>query len=146
MFLGLYNHKIDNKNRVLLPAEYIDKLSKKIFITKNDGFLILRTEEDFNDYVSHLTDLSTNDSEMKLILKGVYINSFAINIDASKRILLPKEYKNYITSENNILFVGNGKNIEIWDYFKFKTLNEKINIAFQKHSETEKINGNFKNN
>ena len=46
MFIGEYNHNIDSKGRVILPAKFRDILGDCFYITKgNDGCLFVYTTE-----------------------------------------------------------------------------------------------------
>lgn len=48
MFLGEFTHKVDSKNRIMMPSEFRENLKGDFYITKGpENSLIIYTEEEF---------------------------------------------------------------------------------------------------
>lgn len=129
MFLGTYEHSLDAKNRLSLPSRLRTKLSKIVILSKGfDGCLELRTQDDFDKYAESLHKLSNTQKNSRLIVRQIFANSIDIELDASNRILIPTNLLKEANLQKDIVIIGAGKKIEIWDkiaYEKFKAESDK---------------------
>lgn len=129
MFLGTFFHTVDKKNRVILPAKIISKLEKTIVISKGfDGCLELRNLTDFEKYSNQLMQLSHNNRESRILVRQLLANAADLNIDSSNRILLPTSLLKESNINQQIVIIGIGDKLEIWDlnsYQKFKAETDK---------------------
>lgn len=132
MFLGTYNHNLDPKNRVTVPSKFRNKLDSIVVLSKGfDGCLELRTNEEFQKYANKLTNLTSNKANYRAVVRQLLANANEIEIDNSNRILIPmnllKEGK--ITKE--IIFIGLGNKIELWDSESYIAFKEKTDLELE---------------
>ena len=58
MFLGEFTHKLDSKNRIMMPSEFREELIDGIFITKGpESSLIIYTKDEFDNNEESNIDL-----------------------------------------------------------------------------------------
>ena len=124
MFLGSYEHALDGKGRVSLPARFREVLS-----TQGDSRLVLTTNVDpgtqclvaypiqewqaFQERISGLPQFD----EAVIRLKRLHVaGATECCPDRQGRILLPPMLREYAgLGEGAVVFAGLGSNIEIWD-------------------------------
>ncbi|WP_033159793.1 division/cell wall cluster transcriptional repressor MraZ [Mycoplasmoides alvi] len=125
MFLGTYEHSLDSKNRISLPSRLRAKISSSVVISKGfDGCLEVRTPEEFESYAQSLSKLSNTHKDSRLIIRQIFANSIDIELDASNRILIPVNLLKEANLKKDLVIIGVGKKMEIWDknaYEKFKS-------------------------
>ncbi|MDR0675175.1 MAG: division/cell wall cluster transcriptional repressor MraZ [Mycoplasmataceae bacterium] len=124
IFLGTYKHTLDNKNRLTLPSKFITKLPKNIYLSRGfDGCLEIRTLEEFTKRYEYLNQYSENKRDSRNAARIYFANSHDVEIDNAKRILIPTELITTANLTKNVVIIGVGNKIEIWDetqYFKFQ--------------------------
>ena len=96
MLIGQYQHNIDAKNRVIVPAKFREDLGERFYVTKGlDGCLFVLSEEGWK----RLQD--------KIVAAEV-------EPDKQGRILIPQPLRDYASIEKDVTFIGTGDRAEIW--------------------------------
>jgi MraZ protein len=114
IFLGTYNHTVDTKNRLTLPSKFIEKLSNEIFISKGfDGCLEIRTEKEYKEYVDQLLTHPNTGSNARQVQRVFLGNSYKVEIDSTKRVLIPANLKEKANIDKDVFIIGVGSRIEI---------------------------------
>ena len=116
MFLGEFTHKLDSKNRIMIPSEFRDNLNDEIFITKGpESSLVVYTKEEFEKQSIRLDHLNNESKKNRAIKRLFFSSTTKVNLDKQGRILLNKNLRDYAHIENEAIIVGNNLTIEIWD-------------------------------
>lgn len=112
-FVGSFNHSLDAKNRVFIPAKFRDELGKEFYITRKfDTYLSVYTAEDWEAYVQKISELPEADAEeFQDFILGAAQKCIP---DASGRIVLDERLMRHAKIEKNIVFVGSGKQIRVF--------------------------------
>jgi len=112
--IGNYKNKLDDKNRLTIPAKFRNELGLIVVVSYGfDNTLELRTSQSFNSWSQSLINkgnLSSNARNLSRIILG---NSFELELDNSGRILLPKQLVNLIKLNKDVVLIGVGDKIEI---------------------------------
>ena len=125
-FVGSYNHSIDAKKRVFIPAKFRDELGEEFYITRKfEPYLSVYTSADWAEYSEILSNLPEADAaELQ-----DYILGFAQKCipDANGRIILDEKLIKHAKISKSIVFVGAGKQIKIWAEEVWNELESKRN-------------------
>ena len=79
MFLGTYQNKIDDKNRMAVPAKFRDQLGGKCMLTKGfDECLYIYTMEDFEVMAAKIAALPQSDADFREFIRDFFGNSSVI--------------------------------------------------------------------
>lgn len=128
MFLGTYNHSVDKKNRIILPAKIVSSLSINVVISKGfDGCLELRPLSEFEKYSTKLMGLSQNKKESRIVVRQLLANAASLEIDKINRILIPQNLLDECLIKHEVTIIGVGNKLELWDktkYEEFKTMTD----------------------
>lgn len=123
MFLGTYEHLMDDKGRVSLPARFREALSAlgdvRLVITTNvdaaGSCLVAYPIKGWQAFQERVAELPQFD-EAVIRLKRLHIaGATECSADRQGRILLPPLLREYAALKSQVVFAGLGANIEIWD-------------------------------
>lgn len=119
--LGEFSRKLDAKGRLSLPAEFRKALSEnlKMTLSLDDSCLYIFETEDFNHWVESLFEAQGgfNVGNSRMVAQQRKLNSRASNceVDNAGRISLSASLREKVGFDKDVVIVGNGDHIEIWD-------------------------------
>ncbi len=110
---GEYQHSLDAKGRIFIPARLRDELGSVFYVT-------LSSERCLNGYSeAYWLDFSAKVSAMPLAKQKVVRPLFAFaakcELDSQGRILLPQNLRDYAKLSKNVTIVGSNDHVEFWD-------------------------------
>ncbi len=117
MFLGLYRHSIDNKDRLTVPARYRELLDEGAYILRGfDQNLMVLTTKAFEALSKRITKMSMTDPLARSLRRLVMGSASRVEIDKVGRILIPEFLCSTagITCDHEAVLVGQGDYFEIW--------------------------------
>lgn len=115
MFMGQYEHSIDTKGRIIIPAKYRDDLGESFVVTRGlDGCLFLYPSEEWKNFVEKLQGLPSNQNTRK-IQRQFLSKAMEVVLDKQGRILIPALLRKDAALEKEVVFVGMMNRIEVWD-------------------------------
>ena len=115
MFTGEYNHTIDPKGRLIVPARFREELGEAFMITNgNDGCLNIYPEEAWETFLGKL-QLLTNTEYKRKIVRNFVSKANRVETDKQGRILIPPALRGYAGLEKDVVLAGAIDKIEVWD-------------------------------
>ena len=129
MFLGEFTHKVDSKNRIMMPSEFRENLKGDFYITKGpENSLIIYTEEEFAKQSQKL-DEKINESKKNRAIKRLFFSSTVkMSLDKQGRILLNKNLKDYSGIKDEAMIIGNNTIIELWDRERWQAYIDEVEV------------------
>ena len=126
MFMGVYSHTIDAKGRIIVPAKFRESLGDNIVVTKGlDNCLFVYTSEDWRKFEEKLRTLPLTNKDARKFTRFFLAGAAEMEIDKQGRILIPSVLREFAALEKDVVLVGVGSRIEIWDKARW---NESISI------------------
>jgi MraZ protein len=115
MFLGQYQHSIDDKSRLMVPARFRELLEGGAFLTQGfDKCLMVMTEAHFNQVYDLITSMSLTDPAARLLRRLIFSNAYKVEVDKVGRILVPGNLRQFAGLESDAVIAGQGEYFEIW--------------------------------
>lgn len=114
MFLGTYNHQIDQKNRIRVPAKFKSELGSDFVITKGTSGCLFVVPGSSNGLFEKIAALPLFDKDAQKSARLLLSSAFVAEEDGQGRVLLPKELLLHAKIVKDIVFVGVGQRVEIW--------------------------------
>lgn len=116
MFLGQFNHQIDEKGRIRIPAKFKSELGDFPYITSGTNkCLFVYSQPDFFDkFLSKLTNLDITDTEGVKLARIFAANAVNAEEDKQGRILLPQHLITHAQIGKNLITIGAIDHVEIW--------------------------------
>jgi MraZ protein len=128
MFLGEYEHTIDTKARMAVPAKFRAQIQagRGAVLSKGMGtclavYLLDRWEEKSNELVAGRTSEELRDFERR-----IYPSASEIELDAQGRMVIPAKLRTYAKLENEATIVGVRDHFEIWDRATWQAYQERL--------------------
>ncbi len=115
MFLGQYEHNIDEKGRMTIPSGYRELLDGSAFVTR--GFeqnLLVLPPDKFNQLAESISDASMTGSEGRDFRRWIFSSASRVEVDKAGRILIPQFLRTFAGLDSGAIVVGNGTYFEIW--------------------------------
>ena len=128
MFLGQYQHNLDDKGRLMIPARYRDLLAAGAFITQGfDRCLMVMTDAYFQDVYARINSMNMADSTARMLRRLILSNAYPVEVDKVGRILVPQNLREFLSINNGELIVsGQGEYFEVWTPAEWKVQMEKL--------------------
>lgn len=115
MFIGEYNHTIDAKGRLIVPAKFREKLGEEFVVTKGlDGCLFVYPNEEWRaiEEKFRTTPLTTKDA--RKFSRFFFAGAASCEVDKQGRILLPSVLREFAGLEKDVVLAGVLNRVEIW--------------------------------
>ena len=115
MFMGEYNHTIDAKGRLIVPAKFREALGDEFVVTKGlDGCLFVYSNSEWNAFEEKLRTLPLTNKNARQFTRFFLAGAAACEVDKQGRILLPQVLRESAKLEKDVVLVGVASRIEIW--------------------------------
>lgn len=132
MFFGQYQHTLDDKGRLTVPADFRDQLSEGAYLTQGfDTNLRLISVTEFQKLYQRISEMSTTDPRARKLRRLIFANAKPVEIDRVGRILIPQFLRDVAELDSSAVIVGVGESIEIWSTEEW----ERQSIDLQNASE-----------
>ena len=116
MFLGEFQHSLDTKGRVILPARYRDQLAEGAYVTKGrGGCLSVFTPEEFEEVASQVREQSKRGAKELNAARVFFSGAQEVRPDKQGRVALPQNLREYAGLTREVVVAGVFSRIEIWD-------------------------------
>ncbi|MFA5987502.1 MAG: division/cell wall cluster transcriptional repressor MraZ [Candidatus Paceibacterota bacterium] len=127
MLVGEYNHTIDPKKRLSLPARFRKEVGKQVVITHGlDNCLFVYPMKEWSKIAEKLSTLSMGQSDTRGFNRFMLAGAMVVDIDALGRILVPDYLKDFAALKEKVAVVGVHTHIEIWDEDRWNTYKKQI--------------------
>ena len=120
MFYGEFEHQLDRKSRLILPAK-IRQTAKnnyieKFYLTRGlDKCLFMFPEEEWKNQEKKFKSMSFTKQESRRFNRLYFSGAQEIVADKQGRILIPQYLREFASIKKDIVVVGVSNRIEIWD-------------------------------
>lgn len=117
MFLGEYEHTLDDKNRLTLPARFRQAFAGGVVVTRGmDGCLAVYAAEDWHRFVeSRLAGLDPFSREARQMSRFLFSGAVEVELDRQGRVMLPPALIQHGKLGREVVVAGLRDHVEIWD-------------------------------
>lgn len=117
VFMGTYEHTLDAKGRMFVPAKHRDGLGEKIVIFKwiLEDCLYMMSEDAFAKFTEDLDNMPKSDEDANRIERVLFPSAVTVELDAQNRVLIPADLRRYANLEKDVAVVGVRTRVELWD-------------------------------
>jgi MraZ protein len=132
MFLGEYEHTLDAKGRLAIPARFRTQMDHGAVLSKGMGnclsiYTLERWEQKSNELIAGMSSDELRDFERR-----IYPSASEVELDAQGRVIVPAKLRVYAKLETNVTVVGVRDHIEIWD-----------RVTWQEYQERQENEGKY---
>lgn len=128
MFLGTFEHTLDSKGRLAIPARLRNTLGEKAVLTRSpDRCLVLYPMDEWNRLAEQLSKLSQADRNARDLQYFFFGGASEVDIDAQVRINVPPMLRNYAAIESDVVSVGMSTHIVVWSKAAWEEREARVN-------------------
>ena len=136
MYFGSFTHNLDDKGRLMIPRKMREELGYKVYIMKGfDGSLSLYNEERYQKLVEEFSRLSFNQSKVRDYLRLQFASTYEMEVDKLGRVQIPTALLTKYGISKEVLVLGIGDHIEVWDKVKYEEYENSIRDEFESIAE-----------
>ena len=136
MLIGEYEHSIDAKGRLIMPAKLREDIGEKFIVTKGlDGCLFGFSQNEWTNFEEKLKTLPLTNKNARDFVRFFLSGATECEIDKQGRFLITSNLREYATLEKDAIIIGVGTRIEIWNREKWKSYNSDENISADEIAE-----------
>ncbi len=120
MFMGEYNHIIDAKGRLIIPARFRELLGEEFILTKGlDGCLSIYPMDAWEAFETKLRALPLTNKNARTFTRFFVAGATNCELDRQGRVLVPQPLREFAGLEKEVVLTGNLNRIEIWSKEKW---------------------------
>lgn len=136
MLLGEYQHNLDNKGRVAIPAKFRDRLSAGAIITRGlDGCLFVFANKEWETLAQKLITLPLSQANSRAFVRLMLAGAIDVSLDNQGRVLIPDYLRKYSDLKKSVIVAGLYNRIEIWDTEKWHAYKTKTESSSEEIAE-----------
>ncbi len=140
MWYGEFIHSLDSKDRFVFPAKFRDKMkklkSKKFYLTRGlEGCLFFFTSQVWNELETKLQSVSFTKEQSRNFNRLYFSGAQEIEIDSQGRLILPGYLKEYAGISKEVVIIGVGDRVEIWDKKRWEDFYARNRQRFEEMAE-----------
>lgn len=116
MFLGEFEHTIDGKGRLTIPAKFRDELESGVIVTRGlDGCLWAYNRAEWEKLAEKIASMPTTNPAARNFARFMFSSAFDSIPDRQGRILIPQNLREYSGIESETVVIGVMNRVEIWN-------------------------------
>mgnify|MGYP001565057347 CR=1 FL=1 len=140
MFLGEYQHTLDEKGRVAIPAKFRPFLKSGTVVTRGlDGSLVVYPAKEWKELAVKLSTLPIAQANSRAFSRLMLAGAMDATPDGQGRVMLPEFLRKYAGIKKQVVIAGLYNRVEIWDksaWDKYRSITEK-----ESNSIAEQLSG-----
>ncbi len=136
MLIGEFEHSLDAKGRLIMPAKIREDIGDKFIITKGlDGCLFGFSKKEWDNFEEKLKTLPLTNKNARDFVRFFLSGATECEVDKQGRFLIAGNLREYASLEKDAVITGVGTRIEIWNKDKWKVYNSEENLSADQIAE-----------
>lgn len=124
MLIGEYEHSLDTKGRLIMPAKLRENIGEKFVLTKGlDGCLFAFSTQEWENFEQKLKSLPLSNKNSREFTRFFLSGATECEIDKQGRFLIPNNLRKSANLIKDTIIIGVGTRIEIWNKEEWETYN-----------------------
>lgn len=132
MFIGEYEHSIDTKGRVIIPAKFRDELEETFVMTKGlDNCLFVYPKEEWQVIESKLKELPMTNPVARSFVRTFFAGACDCTLDKQGRVLIPQNLRTHSKIAKDVVIIGVATRFEIWSKELWEDYNDSAGLSYE---------------
>jgi len=135
-FMGEFDHTVDEKGRLIMPAKFRDGLGEKFVVTKGlDNCLFVYPQSEWANLEAKLKALPLTNTNARAFVRFMFSGATDCELDKQGRILLPPNLREHAKLERDVIVIGVSNRVEIWAKAVWDKYSDEAGEAFEEIAE-----------
>lgn len=127
MFFGTYQHTIDEKGRLTLPARWRSELAAGVFVTRGlDDCLFVFPKDKFEAIAKEIDLQGIELADSRSFARYFLGMASDAETDKQGRVLIPQNLRTFAKLDGEVMVVGVASRIEVWNPIRHQEINAKV--------------------
>lgn len=127
MLIGEYEHSLDAKGRLIMPAKLREDIGEKFIITKGlDGCLFAFSLEEWKNFEQKLKSLPISNKDARAFSRFFFAGAIDCEIDKQGRFLISSNLREFAELTKEVVIIGMDSRLEIWSKNKWQNTDDEI--------------------
>ena len=136
MFIGEYQHTLDNKGRVIIPSKFREDLGDGFVMTKGlDNCLFIYPRKEWSILEEKLKTLPLTNRDARAFIRFFFSGATECIIDKQGRVLIPPNLREHSKLEKDLVIIGVSTRMEIWSKEEWQSYNNDDNLSYDNIAE-----------
>lgn len=115
VFLGEYEHNLDDKGRLAVPSRFREELGDGVVVTRGfDRCLMGFPRAAWEQLAKRVNELSLGQNEARNLRRLLFSGAADLGLDRQGRILIPQNLREYAGLGDQVIVAGLSTHFEIW--------------------------------
>ena len=115
MFLGEFQHTVDQKGRLAIPAKFREELAGGAVITRGlDKCLVIYPHDEWNALAEQVSRLPQTQPNARTLSRLLFSGAVDFTLDSQGRAILPQYLREYAAISSDVAVIGLHQRIEVW--------------------------------
>lgn len=142
MFIGEYQHTIDNKGRMIIPSKFRGDLGEQFILTKGlDGCLFVYSLKEWKVLEDKLATLPLTSKDARAFVRFFFAGATECEFDKQGRIVIPSNLREYSQILKEAIIIGVSNRLEIWSKENWMTYNDDDHLSYDAIAEKMSLLG-----
>lgn len=121
VFMGEYQHTLDEKGRVIVPAKFREGLGESFVMTRGlDKCLFVYPQSEWEILEQKLKNLPMTRADARSFVRFFLSGATECSLDKQGRIVIPTLLRDYAALDKDIVVLGVSNRVEIWSQEKWR--------------------------
>jgi len=136
VFMGEYQHAVDSKGRLIMPARFREELGEKFIVTRGlDNCLFVYPLQEWNILEQKLKALPFTKSDARAFMRFFFSGAAECELDKQGRVLIPTNLREHARLNKDVVVIGVSNRVEIWSQEVWQHYSEETNLSFESIAE-----------
>lgn len=136
MFMGEYQHTVDSKGRLIMPAKFREELGDSFVLTRGlDNCLFVYPLHEWTVLEQKLKSLPFTRSDARAFTRFFFSGATECELDKQGRVLIPTNLRSHAKLQKDVVVIGVSSRVEIWSQEVWQRYSEETDLSFESIAE-----------
>ena len=136
MFIGEYQHTLDDKGRIIIPSKFREELGETFVMTKGlDNCLFVYPKSEWTILEEKLKTLPLTNRDARAFVRFFFAGASECALDKQGRVLVPPNLREHSKLDKDAVVIGVSTRMEIWSKEEWDSYNDDDNLSYDSIAE-----------
>lgn len=137
MFMGEYQHSLDEKGRLIVPAKFREDLGEKFIITRGlDNCLFVYPLPQWKILEDKIKELPTSQADTRAFVRMFFSGAVEAEVDKQGRIVIPQHLREHSKIDRDVYVIGVSTKVEVWAKDTWENYSNRAQESYEGIAET----------
>jgi MraZ protein len=136
MFMGEYQHSLDEKGRLIIPAKFRESLGESFILNRGlDNCLYGYPHSEWKILEEKIKELPTNNPETRAFVRLFFAGAVEAELDKQGRVVIPQHLREHAQIEKDVYVIGVSTKVEIWSKENWENYSAETRQSYEEFAQ-----------